>query len=110
LRTLLVDLNPNDPDALGRAVVGGNGDMMKLTKGDFGGAGLFMTAPDYVKVLRSLLANDGRILKPATVHDMFEHHLSLEATGGHQAAIAGPMGIFFRVGTAPDSKLGHGLG
>jgi CubicO group peptidase (beta-lactamase class C family) len=110
LRTRLVDLNPNDPDALGRAVVGGNGDMMKLTKGDFGGAGLFMTAPDYVKVLRSLLANDGRILKPATVHDMFEHHLSLEATGGHQAAIAGPMGIFFRVGTAPDSKLGHGLG
>jgi CubicO group peptidase (beta-lactamase class C family) len=110
LRARLVDLNPNDPEALGRAVVGGNDDMNKITKGDFGGHGLFMTAPDYVKVLRSLLANDGQILKPATVHDMFEHHLSLEATAGHQAALASPMGIFFRVGTAPHSKVGHGLG
>jgi CubicO group peptidase (beta-lactamase class C family) len=110
LRTRLVDLNPDDPDALGRAVLGGGGDMNNVTKGDFGGHGLFMTAPDYVKVLRSLLANDGKILKPATVDDMFEHHLSQEATTGHHVALASPMGIFFRVGTAPDSKAGHGLG
>jgi CubicO group peptidase (beta-lactamase class C family) len=108
LRARLVDLNPDDPDALGRAVLGGSADMNKITKGDFGGHGLFMTAPDYVKVLRSLLANDGKILKPATVDDMFEHHLSPEATAGHQAALAGPMGTFFRVGT--DAKAGHGLG
>lgn len=110
LRARLVDLNPNDPDALGRAVLNGDGDMNKRTKGDFGGHGLFMTAPDYVKVLRSLLANDGKILKSATVNDMFEHHLSPEATVGHQAALASPMGVFFLVGTAPDSKAGHGLG
>jgi CubicO group peptidase (beta-lactamase class C family) len=111
LRSRLVDLNPNDPEAQGRAVLGGGGDMNKITKGDFGGHGLFMTAPDYVKVLHSLLANDGKILKPATVNDMFEHHLSLEATTSHHAAVASPMGsIFFRVGTAPDSKVGHGLG
>ena len=110
LRMRLVDLNPNDPDALGRAVLGGSGDMNKLTKGDFGGHGLFMTAPDYVKVLRSLLANDGKILTPAMVHDMFENHLSLEATASHQAALASPMGIFFRVGTATNSRAGHGLG
>ncbi|KAH8656248.1 beta-lactamase/transpeptidase-like protein [Tricladium varicosporioides] len=110
LRSRLVDLNPNDPNALGRAVLGGGGEMNKLTKGDFGGHGLFMTAPDYVKVLHSLLANDGKILKPATVHDMFEHHLSQEATMSHQAAVTSPMGIFFRVGTAPGSKVGHGLG
>jgi CubicO group peptidase (beta-lactamase class C family) len=110
LRARLVDLNPNDPNALGRAVVGGDGDMNKRTKGDFGGHGLFMTAPDYVKVLRSLLVNDGKILKSSTVDDMFEHHLSPEATVSHQAALAGPVGVFFRVGTAPDSKAGHGLG
>jgi CubicO group peptidase (beta-lactamase class C family) len=111
LRSRLVDLNPNDPEALGRAVLGGRGgDMNKLAKGDFGGHGLFMTAPDYVKVLHSLLANDGKILKPAMVNNMFEHHLSLEATASHHAAVASPMGIFFRVGTAPDSKVGHGLG
>jgi CubicO group peptidase (beta-lactamase class C family) len=110
LRARLVDLNPNDPEAVGRAVLGGSGDVNKITKGDFGGHGLFMTAADYVKVLHSLLANDGKILKPATVHDMFEHHLGPEATAAHQAALAGPMGIFFLVGTAPDSKAGHGLG
>lgn len=114
LRARLVDLNPNDPDALGRAVLGGDGGggghMNKYTKGDFGGHGLFMTASDYVKVLRSLLANDGKILKPATVDDMFEHHLSPEAMVGYRAALASPMGVFFRVGTAPDSETSHGLG
>ncbi|KAI4153841.1 MAG: hypothetical protein LQ340_002065 [Diploschistes diacapsis] len=110
LRARLVDLNPNDPDALGCAVLGGDGNMNKQTKGDFGGHGLFMTAPDYVKVLRSLLANDGKILKPATVDSMFEHHLCPEATESYRAALASPMGIFFRVGIAPDTKAGHGLG
>lgn len=110
LRQRLVDLNPSDPSALGRAVLGGGGDMNKRTKGDFGGHGLFMTAPDYVKVLRSLLANDGKILKPATVDDMFENHLSAEANVGYEAALASPMGDFFRVGTSPDSRSGHGLG
>lgn len=110
LRARLVDLNPNDPEGLGRAVLGGGGDMNKNTKGDFGGHGLFMTAIDYAKVLRSLLANDGKILKPETVNDMFEHHLSPEATAGHQKALVGPMGSFYRVGVEPGSKAGHGLG
>ncbi|KAF8138021.1 hypothetical protein K438DRAFT_1996467 [Mycena galopus ATCC 62051] len=53
---------------------------------------------------------DSQILKPATVDDMFEHHLSPEATLDYQAALTDPAGVFFRVGTAPDSKAGHGLG
>ncbi|KAI8958579.1 putative transesterase [Daldinia sp. FL1419] len=110
LRARLVDLNPNDPDHLGLAVLGGIGDMNRATKGDFGGHGLFMTAPDYVKVLRSLLANDGKILKPETANDMFEHHLSPESTESHRAALAGPTGMFFRVGTSVDTLSGHGLG
>lgn len=110
LRARLVDLNPTDPDGFGRAVLGGDVGGNKNTKGDFGGHGLFMTAPDYVKVLRSLLANDGKILKPATVDDMFEHHLSPEAAVSHRTAMASPLGVFFRVGTELDSKAGHGLG
>lgn len=109
LRARLVDLNPDDPDAGGRAVSGG-GDMNKRARGHFGGHGLFMPGDDYVKVLRSLLANDGKLLKPATVDDMFEHHLGPEATAGHQAALASPMGVFFRLGTEPGMKVGHGLG
>lgn len=110
LRARMVDLNPDDPDGTGRAVMGDGSDTNLRTKGDFGGHGLFMTGPDYVKVMRSLLANDGKILKPATVDDMFQHHLSPEATKAHQAALASPFGVFFRVGTEPGSKAGYGLG
>nr|BBU42016.1 putative acyltransferase [Diffractella curvata] len=109
LRARLVDLNPQDPDGLGRAVLGG-GDMNKRFRGDCGGHGLFMAGSDYVKVLHSLLANDGKILKPATVDNMFQHHLSPEATTGHQAALASPLGVLFRVGTDLGMKVGHGLG
>lgn len=110
LRARLVDLNPQDPDGVGRAVVGGGGDQNKRSRGDFGGHGLFMTGAGYVKVLRSLLSNDGKLLKTATVDDMFQHHLSPEATAGQQAALAGPIGFFFRVGLDPGMKAGHGLG
>jgi len=110
LRSRLIDLNPDDPKGLGRAVLGGGGDMNLTTKGDFGGHGLFMTAIDYLKVLHSLLANDGKILNLATVNDMFEHHLSLEATESHKAALGSPFGPFFRCGVAAGSKAGHGLG
>ncbi|KAH6972168.1 beta-lactamase [Ilyonectria sp. MPI-CAGE-AT-0026] len=110
LRARLVDLNPEDPDGVGRAVLGGNGDMNRRTLGDFGGHGLFMTGADYTKVLRSLLANDGKLLKPSTVDDMFQDHLTPEATAGHQAALLSPMGAFFRVGIDPGTRAGYGLG
>ncbi|KAH6873956.1 beta-lactamase/transpeptidase-like protein [Thelonectria olida] len=110
LRSRLVDLNPDDPDGLGRAVLGGGGEMNLRGKGDFGGHGMFLPGIDYVKVLHSLLANDGKILKPATVDDMFQHHLAPEATAGHQAALESPMGVFFRVGVEPETKMGYGLG
>ena len=69
-----------------------------------------MTGADYVKVLQSLLANDGKVLKPATVDDMFQNHLSPEATPGFQAALARPVGVFFRVGIDLETEAGHGLG
>lgn len=109
MRARQVDLNPDDPDGLGRAVLGGDGDMNKRTKGDFGGHGLFMTAAGYVKVLRSLLANDGKLLKPDTVESMFRHHLAPEATAAHQTALAGPVGPFILCGLAPDSRPEYGL-
>ncbi|RHZ61815.1 serine hydrolase domain-containing protein [Aspergillus thermomutatus] len=110
LRPRLVDLNPQDPDALGRAVLGGGGDMNKQGRGDFGGHGLFMSGTSYVKILHSLLASDGKLLRPATIDQMFQHRLTPQATAGHQAAVASPMGVFFRVGVDLETKMGHGLG
>ncbi|KAJ5210928.1 Beta-lactamase-related protein [Penicillium cf. griseofulvum] len=110
LRARLVDLNPDDPDALGAAVLGGGGEMNLRGRGDFGGHGLFIPGLDFVKVLRSLLANDGKLLNVDTVDNMSQQHLSPEAAAGHQAALASPFGAFFRVGTELGAKVGHGLG
>jgi CubicO group peptidase (beta-lactamase class C family) len=65
---------------------------------DFGGAGLFGTAPDYLKLLKSLLHNDGKILKPETADILFtpcltkEQHASLQFMNSipQVAAIATP--------------------
>lgn len=110
LRARLVDLNPDDPDGLGRAVVAGDASMNRRSRGDFGGHGLYMPGADYVKILRSLLTSDGKILHPATVDDMFQHHLSPQATAGQQASLASPMGKHFLSGIDPATKIGHGLG
>ena len=66
-------------------------------KDDLGGGGLYSSAVDYVKVLVSLLKNDGKLLKPETVESMFKpqlpdpKHLISTVT----AALGGPM---FRAG------------
>lgn len=43
---------------------------------EFGGAGGIASATDYLKILQSICANDGRLLKPATVDEMFKPQLS----------------------------------
>jgi CubicO group peptidase (beta-lactamase class C family) len=39
---------------------------------EFGGAGLWGTAEDYLKILKSLLRDDGKVLKPESVAMLFE--------------------------------------
>lgn len=112
IRARLVDLTPDDPEAVGRAVLGGGGDMSTRGKGDFGGHGLYMTAPGYLAVLRSLLLNDGKLLRPETVTDGIfgENHLTPESMADLTNKLAGPAGIFFRVGTAAGAAATFGLG
>jgi CubicO group peptidase (beta-lactamase class C family) len=109
LRGRLVDLNPDDVEGLGRAVLGGGGDMNRWSKGDFGGHGLFMTGCDFVKVLGSLLDEDGVLLKSQTVDGMFLQQLGAEASKSHLEKLAGPAGPFFRVGVDLETKVGYGL-
>ena len=110
LRARLVDLNPDDPDAFGRAVTAGSAEANRRAKGDFGGHGLFIAGPDYLKVLRSLLANDGVLLRPGTVDTMFQDQLPAAAREGYKKALNGPAGVFFRVGTDSDTDVGVGFG
>lgn len=48
---------------------------VKEPKDDEGGSGAYSTAPDYLKLLSSLLKNDGKLLKPETVNEMFKPQL-----------------------------------
>jgi len=111
LRARMTDLNPADPDGVGLAVLGGVFDMNRRSKGAFGGHGLFMAGDDYAKVLRSLLANDGKLLRRETVDDMFADHLSAEAAAAYTAVARLPWGVSFTPGIdGRKVKLGHGLG
>ncbi|OQE24686.1 hypothetical protein PENSTE_c007G07179 [Penicillium steckii] len=111
LRDRLVNLSPDDPNALGRAVLGDTGGEMNLRgRGHFGGHGMFMPATSFVKILHSILSNDGKLLRPETVDEMFQHRLEPEATASHQEALKSPMGKFFLVGVDVETKCGYGLG
>ncbi|KAL4883204.1 beta-lactamase/transpeptidase-like protein [Aspergillus karnatakaensis] len=110
LKSRLVDLTPEDPEVLGKAVLGGNGDMNTRTDGGFGGHGLFLSGESYIKILRSLLANDNKILKTEYVEELFRHQLNEQSQRGLQSAVESPMGIFFRVGMETGTKFGHALG
>jgi CubicO group peptidase (beta-lactamase class C family) len=110
LKERLVDLNPDDPQGIGSAIMGQGAYINTRSDGCFGGHGLAMSAASYIKILQSLLSNDGKLLKPETVDDMFQNHLNPESSASHQAMLASPMGPFFRVGINENTKLGHGLG
>lgn len=48
-------------------------------KDDFGGGGLYATAPDYLKLLESICYKDGKILQAETVDTLFQPQLGQEA-------------------------------
>jgi len=71
IRDRLVQLYQRNPD----------GSMVESQVGvypgeyDGGGGGLFLQPTDYIKLLESLLKNDGKVLKPETRDMMFEPQL-----------------------------------
>ncbi|KAK4209653.1 beta-lactamase/transpeptidase-like protein [Rhypophila decipiens] len=111
LRDRLVDLHPEDPLAVGKQVLISSGEMNLLAQGDFGGHGMFTTGENYLLVLKSLLANDGKILKKETLNTMFENHLTDASRKAQEEAIKSPFGPFFAVGTDEfKMQVGYGLG
>lgn len=109
LRSRLVNLNPDDPDCQGLAVLGLPRGFNPTSKGHFGGHGLFMSVVSYTKVLRSLLADDGRVLKSRSIKELFSDQLSPLARQSYEQANQGPIGDRLRCGIAGNVKLGHSL-
>lgn len=79
---------------------------------DSGGAGMFSTAPDYLKVLKSVLHNDGKLLKPASVDMLFAPQLSSTEAISTTMATEGPYPYYAAM--AANTPIGiewqHGLG
>ncbi|KAI9736869.1 MAG: hypothetical protein M1818_005920 [Claussenomyces sp. TS43310] len=57
---------------------------------EYGGTGALASAPEYLKILRSVLANDRQLLRPATVDEMFKPQLGREAKQAFAAALSIP--------------------
>ncbi|KAF2770592.1 beta-lactamase/transpeptidase-like protein [Teratosphaeria nubilosa] len=81
------------------------------SKDCFGGKGAYATMSDYLKVQRSILANDGRLPKPETVDQMFTPQLSEASVKALEHGIkASPMASLFIGEFRPDVSLNRGLG
>ena len=80
------------------------------SKDCFGGHGAYATMQDYLKIQRSLLANDGKLLKPETVETMFTPQLSPESKAGLKAWRKSPYGAFAIGENDPGIEADWGLG
>ena len=76
----------------------------------FGGHGGFATMGDYLKVQRSILANDGKLLKPETVKMMFTPQLSPEAKKSLQEFLHSPLASMIPGEVKPGLECDWGLG
>ena len=102
------DVNPADPKGDGKSAGGG---MSLFDEGEtecFGGHGGYATSGAYIAVLENITKNDGRLLQPSSVAEMFKPTLQHGAKLAFDAALAGPMGPFYNQG-ATGSGLNYGL-
>lgn len=78
---------------------------------DLGGGGLYMSAADYIKILISLMRNDGTLLQPPTVLKLFTPQLAPAAkeTLAGVLSPASPHGAMMRSGI-DGNEWDHSLG
>lgn len=80
------------------------------SKDCFGGHGAYATMSDYLKVQRSILSNDGKLLKPSTVDQMFQPQLSTaSAQALNEFTSTSPLAAMM-VGSKPKGEVNWGLG
>ena len=72
----MADMSTRDPAGSRKAVWTGNETMAEEQTEDMGGGGAFASPADYMKIIHSLLINDGKLLNPETVDLMFTPQLN----------------------------------
>ena len=75
----LADLSVRDPSGSGKVLYIDDPGFRDDVDDALGGGGVFANAPEYLKVLQSILANDGKLLKSESVDKLFEPHLTKES-------------------------------
>ena len=81
LQDRMVDYSKDDPEGLGLPV-GMGVDVHQGATACFGGHGLYSTGPAYLKVLESLLRNDGQLVSKQMGEEMFKPQLGLGGKKG----------------------------
>ena len=80
------------------------------TDDEYGGSGAFGSAVGFMNIMRSILANDGRLLKPQTLEWMFEPQLGMES----ERALVTFLGLSLQTDSfssvSTTTKFNHGLG
>ena len=102
------DVNPGDPNGEGKSAGAG---MSLFDPGEtecFGGHGGYATSGAYIAIMESITANDGKLLQPPSVAEMFKPQLEPAAKKAFDAALASPMGAFYNQG-ATGSGRDYGL-
>ena len=106
----MVDCNPKDPKGVGLAVTGGY-DLQSGATDCFGGQGVYASAASCLKILHSVLVNDGTLLGKETADLMFRPHLSGEAHASLQGIMGKPeTNAWFGQGTPVEMERDWGLG
>ncbi|KAH7403649.1 beta-lactamase/transpeptidase-like protein [Cadophora sp. MPI-SDFR-AT-0126] len=78
---------------------------------EYGGAGLISSAIDFQKILSSIIANDGKLLQPATVLEMIKPQLSPESRKVFMDSRENPdVAQFTAQGQVIGAELDYGLG
>lgn len=76
---------------------------------DFGGQGLYGSAVEFVEVLHSINVNDGKLMKPTTVDEVFRPQLGPGSLGALESFLRLEVGGTFG-SLPPGTKVDHGLG
>jgi CubicO group peptidase (beta-lactamase class C family) len=88
------------------------------SKDDFGGAGLFSCAQDYIKVLIDLLQDDSKLLSLTSKEELFKQQLSTESKaamnhvlyGDYEGNTNGEVGMLFGGGLPTGTGVGYSVG
>ncbi|KAI4114730.1 MAG: hypothetical protein LQ338_007962 [Usnochroma carphineum] len=90
LRQRLVDMSIRDRSSPRAVYTPDDGLGSEDYISDSGGAGVYSSAPDYFKVVLAVLQNDERLLKKATVDEMFKPQLSEQSLASLTETLAKP--------------------